>query len=164
MIKHIYLDVRVLKYLDVLKRSGRKAALAAARAEKLITCLEAHGSVLDSVGNPTKHGELRIKGVRKYDLGSGYRLITFKQGQRLFLLYVGSHDNCDRWLENNRELPLAQIEARCRHQLVAARPQGAQTCAAPTAPRPQADQWDPLLTVSENDLRRIFRGLTGERP
>ena len=158
-IKHLYLDTRVLKQIEVLKRSCKKAALAAACAEKLIAGLEVHGRVPDCAASRTKHGELRIKGVRKYDLGSGYRLITFKQGQRLFLLFAGSHDNCDRWLENNRELPLAQIEARCRHRVVMTQPHGAKKIATPQPPPQQKDRYDPLAAISENDLRRIFSGL-----
>lgn len=164
MIKHLYLDIRVLKHLETLKRSGKKAALAATRAEEIIAGLETNGRVPDSVATLTRHGELRVKGVRKYDLGSGYRLITFKQGLRLFLLYAGSHDNCDRWLENNRDLPLAQIEPRCRHRVVAERSQDGQKIVSPHAAPPQMDQYDPLAVVSENDLRRIFCGLTGEGP
>lgn len=161
MIKHLYLDVRVLKHIDLLKRSDKKAALAAARAEEIIAGLEVYGRVPDSAGGLTRHGELRIKGVRKYDLGSGYRLITFKQRQCMFLLFAGSHDNCNRWLENNRELPLAQIESRCRHRVVAARPHGAKKSVTSQTPSPQTDLYDPLATVSDNDLRQIFSGLTG---
>jgi hypothetical protein len=164
MIKHLYLDIRVLKHIEALKRSGKKAALAAARAEKLIAGLEAHGRVPDSAATLTRHGELRIKGARKYDLGSGYRLITFKQGQRLFLLFAGSHDNCDRWLENNRELPLVQIEQRCRHRVVATPSREGKKIPRHQAPTPQKDIDDPLAAVSENDLRRIFRGLSGDSP
>lgn len=164
MIKDLYLDVRILKHLKLLKRSGRQAALAAARAEEIIVSLEARGRVPACAGGLTKHGELRIKGVRKYDLGSGYRLITFKQARRLFLLFAGSHDNCDRWLENNRELPLAQIEPRCRHRIIEARVQGSKASLKPRTPPPQKDHYDPFPAISDNDLRRIFCGLTGEDP
>lgn len=50
----------------------------------------------------TKHGESRIKSCRKYDLGNGCRLITVNKDGNCFLLYAGSHDDCDRWLERNR--------------------------------------------------------------
>lgn len=38
----------------------------------------------------------------KYDLGSGYRLICVKQEKHIIISYIGSHDDCNRWLENNR--------------------------------------------------------------
>lgn len=57
--------------------------------------------------NFTRNGEDRIKGCRKVDLGGGYRLGTLKQGKDLYLLFVGTHDECGRWVENNRlHLPL----------------------------------------------------------
>ena len=50
----------------------------------------------------TKHGENRIKYCRKYDLGNGCRLITVAKDGICFLLYAGTHDDCDKWLERNR--------------------------------------------------------------
>jgi hypothetical protein len=161
MINELYLDTKVLKHLEWLRRSGKKAALAAERAEAIIAGLKTRGRMPDRAATPTRYGELRIKGVRKYDLGSGYRLITFKQRQRLYLLYAGSHDSCDRWLENNRDLPLDLIEARCRRYRIGV---GAKTADTPARwqPQPQEGRDDPLIAVDDSDLRRIFCGLTGE--
>ncbi|MEJ2638374.1 MAG: hypothetical protein P8010_02245 [Desulfosarcinaceae bacterium] len=161
MIDELYLDTKVLKQLEGLRRSGKKAALAADRAGEIIAGLRTHGRMPDRAATPTRHGELRIKGVRKYDLGSGYRLATFRQGQRLFLLFAGAHDSCDRWLENNRELPLDLIETRCRRYRIRI---GA-TAVGDSARRqsqPPLQSDDPLIAVDESDLRRIFCGLTGE--
>jgi hypothetical protein len=163
MIERIYLDTRVRKHLAVLRRSGKKAALAAARAEEIIAALKAHGQVPQSAGSLTKHGELRIRGVRKYDLGSGYRLIVFKQDRHLYLLFAGSHDSCDRWLENNRELPLELIEQRSRCHPVATNLETGHESQR-GVPAPQPERYDPLLSINDDDLRRIFCGLTGEGP
>ena len=161
MIDELYLDTRVLKHLDGLRRSGKKAALAAERAEEIISGLKTRGRMPERVATPTRHGELRIKGVRKYDLGSGYRLITFRQGQRLYLLFAGAHDSCDRWLENNRELPLDLIETRCRHYRIRVRAAaGGESTGWRLQPKNESD--DPLIAVDDGDLRRIFCGLTGE--
>lgn len=161
MIERIYLDTRVRKHLAVLRRSGKKAALAAARAEEIIAALKARGQVPQGAGSLTKHGELRIRGVRKYDLGSGYRLISFKQDRCLYLLFAGSHDSCDRWLENNRELPLELIEQRCRcHPVAMDLETGHESERG--VPAPQPERFDPLLSINDDDLRRIFCGLTGE--
>jgi hypothetical protein len=163
MIERLYIDTRMLKHLALLRRSGKKAAQAAARAEEIIASLKACGWVPQSTGNLTKHGELRIRGVRKYDLGSGYRLITFKQARRLFLLYAGSHDSCDRWLENNRELPLDLIEQRCQCHPVTTTLETDQETERGT-PAPRTERYDPLSAIDDGDLRRIFCGLTGEGP
>ena len=50
----------------------------------------------------TKNGEYRLKNCVKYDLGHGYRLVTVKDGQNLFITFVGSHDQTDRWIETHR--------------------------------------------------------------
>ena len=57
---------------------------------------------LEMQNRRTRHGELRIGGCRKYDLGGGYRLVCIKHEGHLVAAFVGSHDDCDRWIENNR--------------------------------------------------------------
>lgn len=160
MIKHVHLDPRISKGMEMLRRSGKKAALAASKAEEIIFRLQHERVIPDRVGTMTKHGELRIKGVMKYDLGSGYRLITYKNGQRLFLLYVGSHDDCHRWIENNRELTIDQIRDRCS-ELPAGIPQP-QNHSLAEAINFEEDDFDPLAEASERDLRQVFRGLVGD--
>lgn len=49
----------------------------------------------------TKHGESRIRNCIKYDLGNGFRLITAASDRIIWLLFCGSHDECDKWLESN---------------------------------------------------------------
>ncbi|WP_054029356.1 hypothetical protein [Desulfatitalea tepidiphila] len=157
MIRHVHLDPRINKSLELLRRSGKKAALAAARAEKIIQRMRQGHLVPDRIGTITKHGELRIKGVMKYNLGAGYRLITFKTGRRLFLLHVGTHDDCHRWIENNRELTEEQIRERCNEMCI---------CPAELDPSPHPETTahpdediDPLSNATERDLRKVFRGL-----
>lgn len=50
----------------------------------------------------TKHGESRAD-VEKYDLGDGYRLVVFQTGEHCIFVYVGKHDDVDRWLDNHRD-------------------------------------------------------------
>lgn len=49
----------------------------------------------------TNHGESRIKSCVKYDLGSGFRLVTVNTEKMIWLLFVGNHDAADKWLANN---------------------------------------------------------------
>lgn len=118
MITTLYLDAKLDKQLQALNRSDKKATLAAERAHEIVGKLQAGSPPLAEAGATTRRGEQRLKGCIKYDLGSGYRLVTLKQGQELFLLYVGSHDNCHRWIENNRELSVADIRRRSRRIMV----------------------------------------------
>lgn len=50
----------------------------------------------------TAHGETRIRKCVKYDLARFCRLITVVDRECCYLLFVGSHDDCDNWLEQNR--------------------------------------------------------------
>jgi superfamily I DNA/RNA helicase len=49
----------------------------------------------------TNHGETRIKHCVKYDLTGASRLITVKNNGCCLLLFVGNHDECDKWLNAN---------------------------------------------------------------
>jgi hypothetical protein len=160
MLQSLRLDPKIEKRLEVLRRSGRKAALAADKAEKIITRLKTGGVFPDQVGSVTKHGELRIKGVMKYDLGSGYRLITFRHDLSLYMLYVGSHDECHRWIENNRELTVDQVRERCAELPVIDNGNAIQ--GEQVADLSEEEDFDPLAEISENDLRRIFCGLVDQ--
>jgi hypothetical protein len=159
MLQRLYVDSRLHKLLGLLRRSGKKAALAASKVEDIIARLQSGEDLPDQAGTVTKHGELRIKGVMKYDLGSGYRLVAFKQAGRFFLLFVGSHDDCHRWIENNRELSIDQIEQRCA--AVSSQTGGLNTEMTDASMQFIMDdeEYNPLDRVSEQDLRRIFCGL-----
>lgn len=160
MLQSLHLDPKIEKRLDVLRRSGKKAALAAAKAEKIIERLKTGGVIPDQVGSVTKHGEMRIKGVMKYNLGSGYRLITFRHDRCLYLLYIGSHDECHRWIENNRELTVDQIRERCA--VLPVIDDGDEIQGEQVADLSEEDSFDPLAAIPEKDLRRIFRGLVDQ--
>ena len=159
MHQSIYLDTRIQKHLALLRRSGKKAALAAEKVEEIIDRLQSGEDLPTQVGSVTKHGELRIKGVMKYDLGSGYRLVALKQEGRFFLLFVGNHDDCHRWIENNRELSIDQIGQRCAAlPLKTCGSEAAMVDKTPPLKRDDVD-YNPLDQISEQDLRRIFCGL-----
>ena len=164
MIQIAYLDPKLDKCLAGLRRSGKKASLAADRADEIISRLRAGIFPPGQVATVTKHGELRIKGCMKYDLGSGYRLVTLKDGRQIYLLYIGSHDECHRWIENNRDLPLDLIQERS--EAVAIKPGQSR--------KVSADSEEVLEDISTEDfeieefyddseLRRIFSGLTGNQ-
>jgi len=50
----------------------------------------------------THHGENRIKHCVKYDLEDHFRLVTVQTASFCILVYCGSHEDCDRWLDRNR--------------------------------------------------------------
>lgn len=55
----------------------------------------------------TNNGENRIQKAVKYDLGyNNCRLVTIQDGGRIFVCFVGIHDDVDCWLEKNRGLKI----------------------------------------------------------
>jgi hypothetical protein len=59
------------------------------------------------LNNLTRHGENRIDHCIKYDISNdAHRLITVHSDNYIYLLFVGSHDECDKWLDRNRGLTI----------------------------------------------------------
>ncbi len=52
----------------------------------------------------TWNGENRIKNCKKIDLVGAYRLVLIHKDNNFILLYIGSHDECFRWIERNKGL------------------------------------------------------------
>ncbi|MFH1218210.1 MAG: hypothetical protein V1706_17080 [Pseudomonadota bacterium] len=149
------------KQLGQLDKSDKKGNLAAARAEEIILHLAVHGLVSPELKNKlTKHGELRMRNCLKYDLGSGYRLIGLKKESGFYLLYVGNHDECDRWLNNKRG---SRIEVETA-DFVFARPLTEADDVEPLAENDiasEADAYEQQLAaqLDEKTLRYVFRGI-----
>lgn len=93
MLQAIFIDPQIKKRLEMLRRSNKKAGLAATNAQKIIKRIQSGETGPTQAGTMTKNGEARIKGVIKYDLGSGYRLVSFIQDDSCFLLYAGTHED-----------------------------------------------------------------------
>ena len=50
----------------------------------------------------TKHGESRVPHVVKYDLKGYYRLVAYEHAGKRVPLFVGTHDEADRWLDGHK--------------------------------------------------------------
>ena len=101
----LYRDPLFERSLEDLRKKGGTALVAAKKAETFIEALMQKG---DRGGRGkfrfTRNGEYRIKNCKKIDLGCGYRLVCIKKDQHLVLLYIGTHDDCFRWIERNKGL------------------------------------------------------------
>jgi len=162
MIQRIHLDPKLEKILAVLRKGDSRRNRVADRVEAIIAEAKRGQLPPEEVAAFTRNGEARIRGARKYDLGAGYRLITLKQGDDLYLLYVGTHDECDRWVDNNRAgLPLELIAERCRtiSRSVSDETSSVQFCLQDH--QEQEEDWIPPL--SDQDLRVVFSGLLGNK-
>ena len=72
------------------------------RADKIMALLGRIGYGDPFEGLPlTNHGESRIPNCVKYNLGDGWRLVTQQTDKACIFVYVGDHEDVDRWLNNH---------------------------------------------------------------
>jgi hypothetical protein len=159
MILNIYCDKRFTERLEALRRQGGKSLAVAKKADRLVKRILAKGgNGLSEVGKLTNHGELRIKRCKKYDLGDGYRLICLEEGNQIVLLYIGTHDECSRWLERNKGL---QYEIDEKNVNFLAMKEMPSTDLSYQHAKDPADEYEEQLMAKIDDkiLRKIFCGL-----
>jgi hypothetical protein len=81
----IHREKRFDKELELLKTQGDKARVAVKRAEEILAKLTEKGwTDLKHVAKLSGHGEHRVEGCIKYDIGGGFRMICFKRGENLY--------------------------------------------------------------------------------
>lgn len=85
-----------------LRKQGGASQRAFDEACRIIQCLEIEADVSNKL---TKHGEGRIDHCIKYDISNdAHRLVTVHSNNFIYLLFVGTHDDTERWLDRNRGL------------------------------------------------------------
>jgi len=137
------------KRLAQLRRSGGAASRAAESAQAIIGRLYL-GYSIEEAGALTNHGETRIRNSVKFDLPGGHRLICVRHGPDLSLLFIGSHQECDRWLDSNRGLRIVADKQTQRISVV-----HEVNINTPLPPRPvqAADDRHPLIeSLKDDDL------------
>ncbi len=88
-----------MESLRRLRQSGGARQKAADRVMQIMGGMEGD---FDDLCKLTNHGESRIAHCIKYDLPGACRLVTVQHDGVIWLLYVGDHEDADRWLENHR--------------------------------------------------------------
>ena len=149
--------------LNALRRTGGTAGIAAKKADAIIDKLVSEGrNNSNAIGKLARHGEARLKKCTKYDLGGGYRLVCVKQACHLILLYVGAHDDCDRWLNNNKGLhPKMDKDS---HKISSVKKIAPEVPLPQEEPEPEIDYDELLLEeIDDKTLRWVFRALCGKR-
>ena len=149
--------------LEELRRKGGIALVVAKKADELIRLItrteEKHAREQFRL---TRNGEYRIKYCRKYDLGSGYRLVVLQKGRYLVLLYVGTHDDCFRWIEHNKRMDY-EIDDTTHAMRIAvdAAPKDASVPHDLLEEEPLIDEYEAALMsrIDDSILRKIFSGL-----
>lgn len=163
-IKKVFRDPLFERILEELRSKGGYAAVAAGKADAFIAGLYGGAGAGDRDRfRFTRKGEYRIRNCRKVDLGCGYRIVCIQKDQRLVLLYIGTHDDCFRWIERHRtaEYDLDSVAKDAWINVGVGRP------AEQTLPTREgeeerlADAYEASLMDRIDDalLRRIFPGL-----
>jgi len=149
--------------LDDLRKKGGIAETAAKKALDFInTVTGSEGQKVREKHSFTRHGEARIRNCRKVDLGCGYRLICLLKDGQLILLYVGSHDECSRWLMRNRRMNYEFNEVAKTVTAARERESQKETINTDTdEERNIADKYEAELMSEVDDavLRKVFSGL-----
>ncbi len=158
---YIHREASFKKALNVLEKGDRTASAAAERAKEIISRLVAgEHQAIELQNRRTYNGELRIGGCRKYNLGGGYRLVCIKQKSRLLATFVGSHDDCNRWIENNRGFEKLSVPSR----LPSLQAKGSAASHHDSKHQEFGSDYDEILLarLDQKILRRIFNGISGE--
>lgn len=149
--------------LEDLRRKGGTASMQAEKADeviRLITRME--GKSVREQFRLTRNGEYRIKYCRKYDLGGGYRFVLLHRGRHLVLLYVGSHDDCFRWIERNKGLTYEMDDTTHAIRVICDAPAKDDSFSHDVIEEERlVDEYEAVLMsrVNDNVLRKIFSGL-----
>ncbi len=156
------------KCLEALRAKGGESLVAARKVDEFIDILLHR----DKRGDRekfrfTRKGEARIKNCKKIDLGCGYRIVCIKKDGYLAFLYVGTHDDCFRWIERNRgmkfDLSAAEGSLRIEHGNYIA---GDDTPRDILEERRMLVEYEESLEsrLSDDMLRRVFPGLCKKVP
>lgn len=87
------------KQLERVKRGGGASDVAYKQA---IGAIEHWKHGIDTTLPLTHHGESRIAHARKYDLRGFHRLVTTEHAGVRTLLWIGTHDDVEHWLERHK--------------------------------------------------------------
>ena len=155
MIDKIHVHPKVEKLLDQMEGLEKAPSIAAKRARAIIRSLVA-GAAPSHAGRLSKRKDARIDNLFKFDLGSGYRLVCIKEKFCIHILYVGSHDNCDTWLDANSRKKPHKTEVCMNVYCVAPSPAEGLTEEFPTE-----SECFMIPEVSQEELKKVFRGLVG---
>lgn len=99
MIEQVHIHPKVEKDIEQMKSLDNAPSIAAERAQTIV-CDLLKGVRISQTGRLSLIKDARIKNLVKFNLGKGYRLVTIKEKTQLFIMFIGDHDQCDRWLDS----------------------------------------------------------------
>lgn len=163
MIRSIHCSRLLGRQVAALRRAGKKGELAAAQFERILAFLSnSDPRTGDIYCKRTKNGEYRLKNCVKYDLGSGYRLVTIRIGDRLFIPFLGDHDAANLWLERHGHEDFLPHAANYMPEIIVCRDRHIADIRQGFDQVPEKDdlyEEQLLEKVDDSTLRDIFQGL-----
>lgn len=163
MTRYIHCSRSLVKQLDELRENGKKAVLAAIKCEGILADIKQFGCQCGAVASKrTRNGEQRIKNCIKYDLGGGYRLVTIRVDNHLFIPFAGSHDETNQWIERHRYDTLAVGDpSYLGGERIVQSGHTETTSCEPNESDAVEDPYENQLQarLDESQLRSVFRGL-----
>ncbi len=162
-IAKFYRDPVFDRTLVDLRAKGGYAAVAAGKADELAGLLSGRPGARRGKFRFTRRGEYRIRNCRKVDLGCGYRIVCIQKDGRLVLVYIGTHDDCFRWIERHRTAEY-DLDAVPEEGWAEAAPDSAGTLALEHGGTDEdhfAEAYEAALMERVDDamLRKVFSGL-----
>lgn len=156
--KYVKISAKVDSRIKTLMKSGKTGKAIAEKVTNTIEKIKS-GMVLgykELSGSFTKNGEKRIKNCKKFDFSCGYRLITLQKGSTIFITFFGTHDECQRWLENNSRLK----EITPGKGALFSISENKTTAESHSKVHTEKYYFDEIIkNLSEQDLREVFCGI-----
>lgn len=149
--------------LDALYKAGGEKKRRAEKVHALLGRLQIGLSAFDSLPK-TNHGESRIQHCIKFDLGSGFRLVTIHHDRLVAFLFVGTHEEVDRWLDGHSGLTITRgksgswepvFKSETAESLIRRAPVGGKTTLLERLSQDRVDQL--LGSVTPTVMRGLFR-------
>ena len=157
VILEIHQTRRFGKFLQAMSKAGKNERKIARRAEKILVDLQADPLHEETECRRTHYGENRLKDCRKYDLSCGFRLVGLRRDRRLIFTCIGSHDDCQHWIENHQKNP-EKIESVPVSESCS---ENSQESISHRRTEPDIDEYEEHLMarIDEQMLCEIFSGL-----
>ena len=156
--KYVKISAKVDRRIKTLMQSGKTGKVIAEKVSDTIENIKS-GALPDyreASASFTKNGERRIKNCRKFDFSCGYRLVTIQKGSTLYITFFGTHDECQRWLENNSRLKEITPGKGALFSISNKKTTGESQSDDHTGKYYYDDF---LMNLSEQDLRSVFCGI-----
>lgn len=163
MIQYLHCSETLHKEIKHLRRTGKKGQQIADKVQTILANIRQGSCYCNSVGSKrSKKGEQRIKNCIKYRLGYGYRLVTIRVNEHLYIPFLGSHDETDQWLERHRFENFKPDPLTFCTEIIRSQPKHRQKQPCKKTEEKDADdQYEEQLQarLEPELLRKIFRGL-----